>query len=48
MNEIKCDTNLKRNIMMRKDHMQNDTFGTTVPPEMLKSLEIQARVNGSG
>ena len=44
--EIKCDTNLKRNIMMRKDHMENDTFGTSVPPEMLKSLEIQARING--
>ena len=44
--EIKCDTNVKRNIMMRKDHKESHTFGTTVPPEMLKSLEIQARVNG--
>ena len=42
--EIKCDTNVKRNIMMRKDHKENATFGTTVPPEMLKSLELKARV----
>lgn len=43
--EIKCDTNVKRNIMMRKDHKENATFGTTVPPEMLQSLEVKARVN---
>lgn len=44
--EIKCDTNVKRNIMMRKDHRENATFGTTVPPEMLRSLDLEARING--
>ncbi len=44
--EIKCDTNVKRNIMMRKDHKESETFGTTVPPELLKSLELEARIDG--
>jgi len=44
--EIKCDTNLKRNIMMRKDSKVNETFTNTVPEELLKSLEVEARVKG--
>ena len=44
--EIKCDTNLKRNIMMRKDSRVSDTFWNDVPHELLKSLEVEARVNG--
>jgi len=44
--EIKCDTNLKRNIMMRKDSKVSATFWNSVPPELLKALEVEARVNG--
>jgi hypothetical protein len=45
--EIKCDTNVKRNIMMRKDSKMNETFRNDIPSEMLKSLEVEAKVNGS-
>lgn len=44
--EIKCDTNVKRNIMMRKDSKNDERFTNTVPEEMLKSLEVEARVRG--
>ena len=44
--EIKCDTNLKRNIMMRKDKLENRAFTNKIPKELLKSLEAEARVNG--
>lgn len=44
--EIKCDTNLKRHIMMRNDHRNDELYCNTVPPELVKSLEIQARING--
>lgn len=44
--EIKCDTNVKRNIMMRKDSKVSETFWNDVPHELLKSLEIEARVKG--
>jgi hypothetical protein len=44
--EIKCDTNVHRNIMMRKDSRESETFTTKVPPEMLKSLEVEAFVEG--
>ncbi|WP_282135536.1 FAD-dependent oxidoreductase [Seonamhaeicola maritimus] len=44
--ELKCDTNVKRNIMMRKDSRNNELYGNHVPKEMLKSLSLQARVNG--
>ncbi|WP_152286247.1 FAD-dependent oxidoreductase [Flavicella marina] len=44
--EIKCDTNVKRNIMMRKDSRNNDLYGNHVPKELLKSLSIQGRVKG--
>jgi hypothetical protein len=45
--EIKCDTNVKRNIMMRKDQLNDKNFGNTIPKEMLKSLDLEARVDGS-
>ena len=45
--EIKCDTNVKRNIMMRKDSRNDELFGNSVPKEMLKSLSLEGRVNGS-
>lgn len=44
--EIKCDTNTKRNIMLRHDSREDETFGITVPPELLKSLKLEARVKG--
>ncbi|WP_299312133.1 FAD-dependent oxidoreductase [uncultured Aquimarina sp.] len=44
--ELKCDTNVKRNIMMRKDSRNDDLFSNHVPKEMLKSLQVEGRVNG--
>jgi hypothetical protein len=44
--EIKCDTNVKRNIMMRKDSKVSATFWNDIPQELLKSLQIEARVKG--
>ncbi|WP_422359624.1 FAD-dependent oxidoreductase [Reichenbachiella sp.] len=44
--ELKCDTNVKRNIMLRRDSLENDLYSTQVPKEMLKTLKIEARVNG--
>ena len=45
--EMKCDTNVKRNIMMRKDSKNDDLYGNSVPKEMLKALSFEARINGS-
>ncbi|MGJ8743965.1 FAD-dependent oxidoreductase [Polaribacter sp.] len=45
--EIKCDTNVNRNIMMRKDSRNDELYGNGVPKEMLKALSFEARVNGS-
>ncbi|WP_078086095.1 FAD-dependent oxidoreductase [Microbulbifer mangrovi] len=44
--EIKCDTNVKRNIMMRKDSLNDELFNNSVPEEMVKFLSISARVSG--
>ena len=44
--EIKCDTNTRRNIMLRHDSREDETFGITVPPELLKSLKLEARIKG--
>ncbi|GGZ77933.1 FAD-dependent oxidoreductase [Algibacter mikhailovii] len=44
--ELKCDTNIKRNIMMRKDSRNDELYGNGVPKEMLKTLSLQGRVNG--
>ncbi|MBT4500157.1 MAG: FAD-dependent oxidoreductase [Gemmatimonadetes bacterium] len=44
--EIKCDTNVKRNIMMRKDSRVSETFWNDIPHELLKSLEVEAKVQG--
>ena len=44
--EIKCDTNVKRNIMMRKDSRNDDTFSNSIPQELLKSLALEARIKG--
>ncbi len=44
---IKCDTNVRRNLLMRKDSRNDDKFTNTVPVELLKSLDVEARVNGA-
>ncbi len=44
--EIKCDTNLRRNIMMLKTPRDNQNYAPGVPVEMLKTLELDVRVNG--
>lgn len=44
--ELKCDTNVNRNIMMRKDSRNDELFTNGVPEEMTKAIKIQGRVNG--
>ena len=44
--ELKCDTNVKKNIMMRKDSKNNETFANHVPVELLKKLDLEVRVEG--
>lgn len=44
--ELKCDTNVNRNIMMRKDSRNDDLYGNSIPKEMLKTLSFEGRVNG--
>lgn len=43
---LKCDTNTRRNIMLRKDSKNNDQFTNTIPVEMLKSLDLEVRIDG--
>lgn len=43
--EVKCDSNLKVNIMMRKQPPKKNDI-TTIPQELLKTLNLEARVNG--
>ncbi len=44
--EIKCDTNVKKNLMLRRDSLENDIYTTKVPKEMVKSLVLETRVKG--
>ncbi|MBC3759186.1 FAD-dependent oxidoreductase [Hyunsoonleella sp. SJ7] len=44
--ELKCDTNVNRNIMMRKDSRNDELFSNSVPKEMLKAMRLQGRANG--
>ena len=44
--QIKCDTNVNRNIMMRKDSRNDELYNNAIPQEMLKSLSLQGRVKG--
>ena len=44
--EIKCDTNVKRNLMMRKDSKVDEYFWNSIPVELLKTLELEAQVDG--
>ncbi|UMB61696.1 FAD-dependent oxidoreductase [Lutibacter sp. A80] len=44
--EIKCDTNLKKNIFMHKLSPENSRHTSKVPIELLKSMKVEGRVNG--
>ncbi|MBB3696602.1 FAD-dependent oxidoreductase [Flammeovirga yaeyamensis] len=44
--EIKADTNLQRFIMMHKNPAKNKKQVLDVPPELVKSFDVEARVNG--
>ena len=43
---VKCDTNVKRNIMMLKYHREDKAYTHAVPQELLKSLELKAMIKG--
>ena len=43
--EVKCDTNTQRQIYMHKAKLENDKFTKEVPKEMLKTAEVEVRVN---
>ena len=42
---IKCDTNLKRNIMMLKYYREDEAYTHSVPRELLKSVALDIMVN---
>ncbi|WP_420400460.1 FAD-dependent oxidoreductase [Flagellimonas sp.] len=44
--ELKCDTNVKKNIMMLKNPRENEAYTTKIPVELLKSLELFVLVDG--
>lgn len=44
--ELKCDTNVKRNIMMCKDSRNKGIYRNNIPAEMMKSLELEGRISG--
>ncbi|MGJ8642087.1 MAG: FAD-dependent oxidoreductase [Luteolibacter sp.] len=43
---VKCDTNVNRNIMMLKSHRDDKSYAPSVPAELLKEMDVEARVNG--
>lgn len=45
--EMKFDTNLQRKMMMHKNPAKNVGQVLTIPPELIKNLSVEARVNGS-
>lgn len=44
--EIKCDTNVKKNIMMLKNTRETEAYTTIIPPELLKSLSLELKIDG--
>lgn len=44
--KLKCDTNVKRNIMMCKDSNNKGIYRNGVSDEILKSLELEAQIKG--
>ncbi|EWH09231.1 fumarate reductase/succinate dehydrogenase flavoprotein domain-containing protein [Catenovulum agarivorans DS-2] len=44
--EVKCDTNVKKNIMMLKNTRETEAYTTKIPVELLKSLNAELLING--
>ncbi|MDP2537109.1 FAD-dependent oxidoreductase [Alteromonas stellipolaris] len=44
--EVKCDTNVKKNIMMLKNTRENEAYTTQIPVELLKCLTLELNVDG--
>lgn len=44
--EIKCDTNVRRNIMMRKDSRNDELYSNHIPKEMVKHTTLHGRIRG--
>ena len=44
--EIKCDTNVKKNIMMLKNTRENQSYTTIIPPELIKSISLELKIDG--
>lgn len=43
---VKCDSNVKKNIMMLKNTRENEAYTTRIPVELLKSLDLEVKING--
>lgn len=43
---LKGDTNVKRNLMMRKDSRNDELYGNSIPRELVRKLTLEARVAG--
>lgn len=43
--ELKCDTNVKKNIMMLKNTRESDAYTTKIPVELIKTLDLQLKIN---
>lgn len=44
--EVKCDTNVKKNIMMLKNTREDEAYTTQIPVELLKSMSLEVRSDG--
>ncbi|AWB65378.1 FAD-binding dehydrogenase [Saccharobesus litoralis] len=44
--EIKCDSNVKKNIMMLKNTRETEAYTTKIPVELLKALNVELKVGG--
>lgn len=44
--EVKCDTNVKKNIMMLKNTRETEAYTTKIPVELLKSLNAELLIDG--
>lgn len=44
--EVKADTNLQRKMMMHKDPAKGTEQVKAVPPELIKTMDVEARING--
>ncbi|NJB83686.1 FAD-dependent oxidoreductase [Wenyingzhuangia aestuarii] len=45
--ELKFDTNLQRKMMMHKNPAKNEGQVTAIPPELIKTFNVEARINGN-